>query len=140
MKSLEELIAVRRAELAVLENALDVIAASDRLSCPGHRGARVVPPSPCYGTVSVRHCFGCGAAIARCEEHGGTRALAFLMKTHASDCEPAALVADALAAGIVTGSGAETPKLLGVARRQPGHRTHAGSTSENGSKPSGGRR
>ena len=115
---LRAVVELKRAELAQLETALDVVERSatnapSSLACaqapqPTARATRARPPIPCYGALATRHCFGCGRPFSRCEQHGGSRGATHALQQHARECGTADAVEAVLARGLVV-EGRPTP-------------------------------
>jgi hypothetical protein len=73
----------RRAELAALERAHDILerAADEH----GDRCDSYHPDSPCAGELYSRFCRLCGDVVKRCQEHGGIRAATYAADDHRAE-------------------------------------------------------
>lgn len=72
LRSIDVEIEVRRAELAAIERARDVLERSQSERPDQCTEWRL--DSPCYGLIHARWCRACGETWRRCESHGGIRA------------------------------------------------------------------
>lgn len=80
LRSIDVELEVRRAELAALERARDLLerAALDYPEqCDEWR-----PDSPCAGPIAYRWCRACGQTFRRCDQHGGLRAASHSASLH----------------------------------------------------------
>lgn len=73
----------RRAELASLERARDILARADDGRCDAYH-----PEKPCDGDIKARFCVDCGLVTKRCIAHGGIRAAAHAADLHRTEAHP----------------------------------------------------
>lgn len=99
-RALRATIELRISELAALENALELLEHNaTEEGCPGRNIGRK-KPSPCFGAVYARVCFGCGQTFAQCEDHGGLRSATYQVANHGCPGQ-AEEVAQSLASSLV---------------------------------------
>lgn len=80
LRALDLELANRRAELASLERARDILARSDDERCDAYH-----PDKPCDGIIRARFCIECGLVTKRCDTHGGIRAAAHVADLHRTE-------------------------------------------------------
>ncbi len=88
-KLMADEVCVRRAELGALERSLAALERAGRGVGPGVACAGNA--DDCDGAVAARYCATCGAVVARCVAHGGSRGAAYALRHHTATCgdEPA---------------------------------------------------
>jgi hypothetical protein len=74
---------LRRAELASLERAEDILERS--IEEQADRCDSYHPDAPCEGVFSARWCRRCGIVVRHCEAHGGIRAATHRLDMHHAD-------------------------------------------------------
>lgn len=107
LAAIEDEIAVRRRELAVLERARDTIARGVA-EAAGRCGAWT-QRSPCAGTIHSVWCRGCGFTTWRCDAHGSRRAAAAVLRHHEHEAHGAGWATTAEDEGGVPGGGEAVP-------------------------------
>jgi hypothetical protein len=86
VRELDDVITGRRAELAALERARDVLErqlAEHPDRCNNHH-----TDSPCAGQIFSRWCDECGAVVLRCDQHGGIRGATHAARLHRDEAHP----------------------------------------------------
>ena len=92
LRGLDDEIAHRRAELAKLESARDVLARG-LAKHPG-RCDSYHPDSPCAGQLYSRWCDECAATVLRCAQHGGIWGATHAAELHRTEAHPGSDAAD----------------------------------------------
>jgi hypothetical protein len=121
---------LRRAELASLERAHDIIERS--IAEHDDRCDTYHPESPCEGVISARWCRRCGHVIRHCEHHGGIRAATHYIGIHLAEQHGGSDVRDPETEDARRVSGRSETVPVGGLQASPAARGSEGETDSEG--------